>query len=326
MLRARARAAMDEIAAAKGLSKSELEDRIVPTCGLDERGRRTFVIGTRTFEFALGPGLKPMLRDEGGKLRASPPKPSEEWKVLRKQVADVAKLQAERLEQAMVTQRRWAFADFERFVVRHPLQRHLARALIWRAGTQTFRITDELDYAAADDQPVKPAGEVTIVHPLQLSDTELAAWGELFGDYELVPPFAQLGRPVFDVDEAARGQELLAYPDPPIAGTTLVRLLERLGWQRGFTGDAAIFNAHAKTYPGAGQTVVVEYEPGVQTDNFDVEDQTLEQVYVLDGNVASALEVGRGEPPFGRVAWGDVDPIVRSEVLSDIHTILERAR
>ena len=46
-LQQRAREAMDEIAAAKGMSKAELEDRIVPACGLDERGSRTFDFGPR---------------------------------------------------------------------------------------------------------------------------------------------------------------------------------------------------------------------------------------------------------------------------------------
>ena len=39
-LQQRAREAMDEIAAAKGMTKAELEDRIVPDCGLDEHGSR----------------------------------------------------------------------------------------------------------------------------------------------------------------------------------------------------------------------------------------------------------------------------------------------
>ena len=58
--------------------------------------------------------MKPMVRDEAGELRASPPKPgvrddercdgrSAEWKLVRKQVGEVAKVQAARLEQAMVT-------------------------------------------------------------------------------------------------------------------------------------------------------------------------------------------------------------------------------
>ena len=62
-----AREAMEEIAREKGMTKSELEDRIVPDCGLDERGARTFDYGPRQFEFVLGREMKPMVRDTAGK-------------------------------------------------------------------------------------------------------------------------------------------------------------------------------------------------------------------------------------------------------------------
>ena len=107
----------------------------------------------------------------------------------------MAKIQAARLEQAMVTQRRWSVEDFERFVVNHPLQRHLARLLVWRDAHATFRVTDELDYADADDEPVAIGGEIGIVHPLQLFRGERAAWGEQLADYEIVPPFAPARAP-----------------------------------------------------------------------------------------------------------------------------------
>ena len=92
----RAREAMEEIARDKGMSKSELEDRIVPDCGLDEQGTRIFDYGPRQFEFVLGPGMKPMVRDAAGTVRSAPPKPGAkddaarataalaEWKLLRK--------------------------------------------------------------------------------------------------------------------------------------------------------------------------------------------------------------------------------------------------
>ena len=118
-LKARAAEMMEAIARDRGLSRTELEDRIVPDCDLDERGGRIFDFGPRQFRFALGNDMKPMVRDEAGKLRDDLPKPGakddaakaaaavEDWKQLKKQVREVAKVQAERLEQAMVTGRRW---------------------------------------------------------------------------------------------------------------------------------------------------------------------------------------------------------------------------
>src|SRR5262249_60700356 len=65
-LREKAAGMMEAIARDRGLSRAELEDRVVPDCGLDERGSRVFDFGPRQFRFALGPDLKPMVRDESG--------------------------------------------------------------------------------------------------------------------------------------------------------------------------------------------------------------------------------------------------------------------
>src|SRR5206468_4848230 len=96
-LKAKATEMMEAIAKDRGLSRAELEDRIVPDCDLDDRGRRIFDFGPRQFRSALGPEMKPMVRDEAGKLRDDLPKPAakddparaaagvEEWKPLTKQ-------------------------------------------------------------------------------------------------------------------------------------------------------------------------------------------------------------------------------------------------
>ena len=105
-LQNKARQFMDDIAAARGLSRTQLEDRIVPDLDLDERGGRVFDFGPRRFHFVLGPDLKPLVRDEAGKLKSDLPKPGAKddgnkagaavaaWKVLKKQVRETIKAQA----------------------------------------------------------------------------------------------------------------------------------------------------------------------------------------------------------------------------------------
>jgi len=215
--------------------------------------------------------------------------------------------------------------------VRHPLQRHLARLLVWRDETRTFRVTDELDYADANDEPVTLAGEVGIVHPLQLSEAERAAWGEQLADYEIVPPFQQLGRPVLDVEPSERDQRILTrFHERKIGASTLVRMLENLGWQRGQAFDAGIFHLHAKPFPSLGVTAAIQYEGVPMGYMVDWEDQAIEKVYVVGEAVRSAHDLGWGDEYDVKEQrmrpWGEVDPIVRSEVLADIAAILEKAR
>lgn len=344
-LKTRAKEAMESIAKKRGMSRAELEDRIVPDCGLDKRGQRSFDFGPRRFDFVLGPDMKPMVRDEKGKLKANLPKPGAkddaelanasvtDWKLLKKQVKDVAAIQAARLEQAMVGGRRWSNQEFIDFFVTHPLQTHLARLLLWgsyaqgeKRPTAMFRVTEERDLADRDDErfELPPDGEIGLVHPLQLTEDELAAWGEIFSDYELVPAFAQLGRPTFTLegDEAA-AVVLNRFEEQKVAAATLVGTLEKLGWARGMAQDGGVFSEHSKPFYAAGTTAIVQYEGVPMGYMVDWDDQSIEACFFVEG----VYEGTDWYPEHkNRLRLGDVDPLVLSEVLNDLHTLASKAK
>jgi len=339
-LQAKARAAMEDIARARGLTRAQLEDRVVPDCDLDERGSRTFDLGGRRFTFTLGAGLTPLLRDERGAPRPALPKPTakddpalvaraaEDWKLLKKEVAEVAKIQAVRLEQAMVTGRRWTPTEFETLLARHPLMTHLARLLIWGrydggALTATFRLTEDSGYADSKDEPfaLDDKGTIGVVHPLRLSADERSAWGEILSDYETVPPFPQLSRPLYylEPDEAA-AQELARYKDVKIAPQTLVYTLERLDWVRGTPMDAGTFDEHSKPFESAGVTAVLTYRDGVPVGDMEGwDDQTLDACVFVRG--ITGPSGFRRYQQLDMVPPREVDSVVISEVLGDLTVV-----
>ena len=146
-LQTRARAAIEEIADELGLSRAELEDRIVPDCGLDAGGRRTFDYGPRSFDFVLGPDMKPRIRDESGEAalgaaeggrarrrrqgrgRARGLEAGAQAGRGRGQAAGAPARAGDDLRAPMST-----VADFERLLVAHPLLRHLVRRLVWTSA------------------------------------------------------------------------------------------------------------------------------------------------------------------------------------------------
>jgi hypothetical protein len=338
-LKAKAAECMEGIAKDRGFTRAQLEDRIVPDCDLDARGSRTFDFGPRQFRLVLGPGMKPLVREADGKLRSDLPKPTakddpalaaeavEAWKLLKKQVSEVAKVQAVRLEQAMVTGRRWPAGEFEELLVRHPLMTNLVRLVIWGVYGEdgrleaTFRVTEDQSYAdPADEVFALPAeARVGLVHPLQLGEAEKAAWGEVLADYEIVPPFEQIGRPVFTLEAAERGQqELDRWKALAIPPQSLVFTLEKLGWQRGIPQGNGTVYSHSKPFEGADVTAVIEYEDGISVGYVEGwEDQQITRCSFIAG-------LWRPDDyPFSKEGQllGDVDPVVVSEVLSDLTTI-----
>jgi hypothetical protein len=164
-LQARAEECMEAVARDRQLTHDQLEDRIIPDCGLDAAGKRVFDFGDRQFHFALGVDLKPLVRDEKGKPLTTLPKPNAkedaekaqqaiaDWKLLKKQVGEIVKIQSVRLEDGMMTERRWSWAEFSSLLVQHPLLIHLVQRLIWGTYspegtlTQTFRVSEDRTYA-----------------------------------------------------------------------------------------------------------------------------------------------------------------------------------
>jgi hypothetical protein len=344
-LKARAEEFVEEIARERGLTRDELEDRVVPDCGLDENGRREFPFGPRSFSFVLGGDLKAMVRDEAGKLRPNLPDPNakddaelartsvDEWKLLKKQIKEVATIQAGRLEQAMVTGRRWDAGDFDALLARHPLMTHLAQKLLWAGfdakGTRvaTFRVTEERDFADPEDEGVTLDGvaNVGIVHPLELTEAERARWGEVLGDYEIVPPFPQLGRTVYGLEPGEESADAIKrFAGLKLPAPSLVFTLEKLGWDRGQAMDAGCFDEHSKQFPSADVTAVCGYDGAVGMGFIDPnESLVVKSVHFCKGMRSPS---GYGWDLKNALKLHQVPPIVISEVLADLNVLASKAK
>lgn len=341
-LRARAIECMDEIAAARGMTKPELEDRIVPTCGLDAGGSREFDFGSRKFSFLFGPDLKPMVRDEKGAYKADLPgvtqkddaelakRSVEDWKELKKLLKSVAKVQAKRLEQSMVTCRAWTTDDFKTLLLAHPLMTNLIRRVVWGAYDnnnqliKTFRVMEDKTLADESDRPIEieDAARVRIVHPLNMTDEQKSKWGEIFTDYEITTLFPQIGRPIFGLQpEEENADAITRFAEIMLPSVAIPGTLERLGWWRGRAEDGGQYHCHYKHFYGDQITVFVEYEGIPMMMMQEWEDQSIDTCYFVEG---IAKDDYYGKPKT--MALKAVPPIVLSEVLYDLHTLTSNAK
>jgi len=208
---------LDDVARARGISYETLEDLLVPELGLEE-GAVTLDLGARTLTVRLGDHLEPVLVDEEGTTVASFPRKTKKDDAAKYDAAkaklaaleeaseSVGKGQILRLERALRDQRSWSVAELRQNVLPQPLVRHLARRLVWQVvGTPIlFRVAEDLTLADANDDPIGyPADDARVVlaHPLVAPDvSKFEGWLE---DYEVIQPFAQVGRELFVLDDAA---------------------------------------------------------------------------------------------------------------------------
>ncbi|MEU8233358.1 DUF4132 domain-containing protein [Actinoplanes sp. NPDC048967] len=308
-----------EVADSLGLTAEQLADRLVPDFGLAADGSMTLDYGSRQFRVGFDEQLRPHVSDVSGKRLKALPKPSEplaedayqQFTALKKDVRTVAADQVRRLEQAMVTGRRWTPEEFARYLAGHPLLWHIVRRLVWTVSDgASFRVTEDRSYADAVDEPYALPEDATVgvAHPLDLG-AALPAWGEVFADYEIVQPFPQLSRETYPATEESLKRFLgAAVPATRVLG------LERRGWRREAPQDAGVQSRIERV---AGDlTVVVELDPGIAVGDPDgLGDQTLEDIHV---HGRSRLDDRPGRQPF--TALG---AIAASEVIRDLTIIAE---
>ena len=332
-LQEKARAKIDQLAEMRGLTAEELADRLVPDLGLDEAGTLLLDFGPRQFTVGFDEALKPYARDASGAALKDLPKPnksddatladeaSERWKALKKDARTLASQQILRLELAMAQRRRWSAVEFRQFFVEHPLVRHLARRLLWAEfvdgrPVRCLRVAEDLSYADANDELLTLAddAQIGLVHPLELAPADAAAFGQIFADYEILQPFPQLGREVYRLSDAENAAfEMVRFKGKSVATGSVFGLENRL-WRRGDAQDGGWIGWFTRRL-GADLEVELDLDPGTVVGDINYEPkQKLGPLVLRRPNTW-------GED--GRRRWGELDPILASEVLRDIDRLAE---
>jgi hypothetical protein len=341
-LQDRARELMDLIATDRGLTREQLEDRIVPDLGLDADGGRVFDFGPRKFRFSLTADLAPGLLDEEGKALKELPKPGTKddaakaaeaagaWKTLKAQLRDALKVQTIRLEDAMITGRSWSREEFESLLVRHPLMGLLVRRLVWAglgadgATVCHFRINEARERTNHDGRAVPANGAVRVqtAHRLRMTPGQVASWRRAFDDRDLVPLFPQLERDVSAPAAAEAAGVSFVRPTGNVPGLRFRSILEERGWRR-LMHDQGGITGFSRAYPSAGVTAIVAItEPlliGGMGDDVQV---SVEEVFFTPG-VDFSHGSCTGEYLAGRthLPIGGVDAVAYSETVRDLNAL-----
>jgi len=289
---AKAAALLAEVAEARGLGPTELEDRLVPTLELDAEGTRTIEVGARALTVRFDEHLVPYLIDEAGKRtdkitkgkgdeaarpRLTPRTEDEalarakaEWKELQADVAQVGAALIARLERAMCEGRRWDVETFHALFVAHPLARHLGRRLVWGVcdegadvPTSTFRIAEDGTLADLEDTTttLDDDASVGIAHPLFLTDELRVAWAQRLSDYEILQPFEQIGR---RVERVAPGTEedvpFRKAAEREVGLGALLGALEARGWRTAMPDGDGVIDSLSRRF--GDREVTIGFSPG----------------------------------------------------------------
>ncbi len=244
----------------------------VPDVGFDADGSATLDTGKHVYRLALDEALTPVLVDEGGARVASFPRArkdddakkhaaaKERFASIVKDAKIVARFQVSLLERMMCSERTFSQHAFRERFMTHPFLRHLGRRVVWRAEGRDFRIAEDGTFAGAGDDHVEiGAGHVGVAHPITMSAGELASWIARFADYQIVQPFAQLGRELFRSTAGEIGERNITRAVD--AKTTRGRLFQLgRGWRADFRRPDV--TEYQKEFP-CGAAARIEVTPAV---------------------------------------------------------------
>ena len=132
---------------------------------------------------------------------------------MKKQMKTTVSSQKMRLEMALSTGRQWSVEAWKNLFVKNPVMHQFATGLIWGiyedgALKMTFRYMEDGSFNTVKEEEYAfpEEGTIGLIHPIELSEADLAAWKEQLSDYEITQPIEQLDRQIYKVteEEAAR--------------------------------------------------------------------------------------------------------------------------
>jgi hypothetical protein len=226
--------------------------------------------------------------------------------LVKTELEALLKTQSARLELALSAGRQWKRADWEKYLLGHPVMKHLVKRLVW-AANEPFIVDEEGGFMNEKLGATKLVGDaIHLVHPIELVEASRNAWSTILGDFQIIQPFPQLARGAHVATDG--GDTVRTFPRTPVDPGRLHGVLNRLGWVKG-PPDYMTVRTFYKHFVGLGVYGIIEIDPGMSVTGYGEEKQT------------ATAALFAHEPPHyegklpERIKLADVSPVAVSEVL-----------
>ena len=265
----------------------------------------------------------------------------EEFKEIGKEIREIVKSQSSRLEQYLVIQRRWTVDKWQGLFLTNPVMFVYANRLIWGifdekgALMTTFRCQedqslidangDEMDFTSPRVEGT--LGEVGvefvgIVHPISLTPEDIDFWKNELLDNDIEPIFPQLNRPVILLQNRDKILKMSnEFEGIQFGGYGFLSRMDKTGWSRGSVVDNGGIASYYKAFTEVGLVAIVMQIGDLSVGYYDVNAEIGHLMFVKKSGVRFGSymydEPSRESDPR-LVSFGDVPPIVYSEVMADM--------
>ncbi|MBW8241256.1 DUF4132 domain-containing protein [Muricauda oceani] len=330
--------AFKQIAEARGMLVQELQDAIMPDFGFDGLTKK-IRDGNAIYELSIDPSFSLVFEDGKGKKTTRAPKMTAEAKEtiksIRKDLKRASRQFAGNLELKLCTQDVWPTDEWEERFLEKPLAFALARNFIWgtyqNGNLSKSFMVDENGHLLDMDGKVlqlENTALVKLVHPINLDTSEKDRWSAVLKERKIIPPFSQLDRKVYRVSDDRKDEKFnYDHETRDIAGSIKYGL-PALGWHRGSILAGGRVSSFIKSIPAYNLEAFIMVEGvNVQPVEEDEAEKIEKLFFVQMGSVytgTDSVNDPRSEDDHRLVPFGEVPPVVYSEVVRDIESILEQ--
>ncbi|SCY95497.1 DUF4132 domain-containing protein [Flavobacterium caeni] len=207
---------MEEAAAEQGMTVYEIEDLAVSDFGLVD-GKRTWHFDDYRAEVSIsgiGKTETKWIKPDGTLQKTVPAfvkdKHDDDFKDLKntaKQMEVTVTAQRDRVDRMLRSDRRMAWAHFEKYYVNHGLMSYLTHNLIWDfadGGTTQTVLFYNGQWQTNKGQAVKPTPQtsVSLWHPVVSSVDTIKTWRDFLTEHQIVQPLKQAFREVYLLTDA----------------------------------------------------------------------------------------------------------------------------
>jgi len=328
--------AFEVIANSMELSIFELSDKMLPDLGFQNL-QREVQVGTNIYTAFITSDFKIAYRNPNNKIVKSLSKADksvkDELKKLGLILRESIKEFSPNLEFYLVTQRAWVFQDWTRFFLNNPIAFASAQNFVWQTydeqdtPIETFIVNSEQVFLNHQEQSITLDNTVSIrlVHPILMDSKVLTAWNNYMNQKKIKPPFKQLTRPIIAVAQNYLEKTMdYQYHNFKINGNHFRSRATKKGWKRGAVVDSGEISSYQKIYPSLNiQAILVTSNLNIQS--YDDGDANLHEFYFVRlGSVKQGsytYDEPRNESDERLIPFGQVPPIVYSEIISDLNSI-----
>jgi Domain of unknown function (DUF4132) len=208
--------ALENAAQRQGISKADLEELSIPTCGLERVGASDYQFGeTRAELRVVNADVVLTWFDAKNKILKNPPASvkkdfSDDLKDLKTNLKDLEQLlsaQSIRLERFVLAQKTWAYGEWTERYLEHPLVGCVTRRLIWtfsNSGNIQNGMWHEGQMVDARGTPLEISRDATVSlwHPLHSSAERLLDWRNFLEKHNIVQPWKQAHREIYILTDA----------------------------------------------------------------------------------------------------------------------------